>query len=458
MITELTFADRLAQRFGRLNRWAEHKQAFGYIVRPSKEKKNDEDQRDYQTAIEATIAYLKSLPAENGWIDVSTHALYANPIPAEAFGTERPSLSLNESTIALLANTSAVSVPVDNFIRGSSIDYNINLVVRKQQETDALLRMSYDECQDYVAAVPVQNDELAKDTAWNLKKILSGRGKMFFVSATGETSHIDFGSKELDLYKLALGTLYIPEDLNLIDEWGMFSAEGGGKGDIFADLQNKYRRFVRIDTGFLCLDTGQTIQGDAVKDLVKAIEAPAGLKIKVIFEAAGLIYIKLIETNLSLTMTLEAHSAKAKEAAKELLSVLPLPMRDSVLRSAFHHDDGKAHWLWQLASRGSSIFGKVLAKVSRFNDPSLLAGMRHELVSVLNNPELKDLEKWLIVSHHGRCRPLFEEKAYDPDRLRESAELNAKLPAMLDRLTIQYGYWGLPYLEALIRAIDINSE
>src|SRR5437870_886235 len=85
MITELTFADRLAQRVGRLNRWAEHKQAFVYIVRSIKEKKNGEEQNNYQAAIEATVAYLKSLPSPDGWIDLATNALYTNPIPTEAF-------------------------------------------------------------------------------------------------------------------------------------------------------------------------------------------------------------------------------------------------------------------------------------------------------------------------------------------------------------------------------------
>jgi CRISPR-associated endonuclease/helicase Cas3 len=458
MITELTFADRLAQRVGRLNRWGEHKKTFVYIVRPVKEKKKDGEQDKYPAAIEATIAYLKSLTSADGWMQMTTNALYTNPIPTEAFSPERPSLSLNEAMIAQLANTSAVSVPVDNFIRGVNVEYNVNLVVRKKEETDALLRMSEDEIQEYVAAVPVQNDEVAKDTAENLKKILSGRGEMLFVSATGEARRIDFGKDHLDLYKLVAGTLYIPEEFNLIDTRGMFSSEGGGRGDIFADVQDKYRRFVRINNGFLCLDTGETIEAETMKELVKAIKAPVGFKPKALFVAESLVYIKLVESKRTVKMTLDTHKDKARETAQEMLRVLSLPMYDSVLNSAVHHDDGKAHWLWQLASRGTRANGELLAKVGYFNDPLLLGGMRHELVSVLNNPELNDLEKWLILSHHGRCRPFFEDKAYDPDRREESAEVNARLPALLEQLTMQYGYWGLAYLEALVRAIDINSE
>jgi CRISPR-associated endonuclease/helicase Cas3 len=455
MITELTFAERLAQRFGRLNRWAEDKQSFGYILRFVKDRKKEEKEDDYQVAIEATISYLKSLPTQDGWMDLSTYTLYTNPIPAGAFGPEKPSLSLNEAMIAHLANTSAVSVPVDHFIRGSSFEYNVNIVVRKKQETDALLRMTYDELQEYVAAVAVWNDELLKDTATNLKKALSERGEMLFVSAGGEARRVDFDT--VDPYKLAAGTLYISENLNLVNKQGMFDEHGGGEGDIFAQVQSNYRRFVRTEEGFLCLDTGETVEADTTRELVKTLGTADGLKFKVIFDVEGLVYAKQVESRRNVKMTLAAHTAKAQHVAEELLTILPLPMRGSVASAAHHHDDGKAHWLWQLASRGSSD-GEPLAKVGYFDNPSMLEGMRHELVSVLCTAGLDDLAGWLILSHHGRCRPFFQQKSYDPDRPEQSAELNAKLPAVLEKLNEKFGYWGLAYLEALVRAIDINSE
>jgi hypothetical protein len=251
--------------------------------------------------------------------------------------------------------------------------------------------------------------------------------------------------------------LYISDEYDLVNEQGMLDEHGGGKGDIFAEVQNKYRRFARTDIAFFCLDTGKTIEADTAKKLARIIEPPAGFKFKVIFDAADLVYAKLVESKRSVKMALDAHVAKAKGVAEEFLRILPLPMCDSVIQAAFHHDDGKAHWLWQLAARGSSD-GEKLAKVGYFENPMLLAGLRHELVSVLNNGDLNDLEAWLIASHRGRCRPMFAEKAYDPDRPVESAELNARFPAILDSLQRKYGYWGLAYLEALVRAVDINSE
>lgn len=233
----------------------------------------------------------------------------------------------------------------------------------------------------------------------------------------------------------------------------MLSASGGGKGDIFAQVQDKYRCFVLVNEQFVCLDTDETFAVETVKELVKAIETPRGFKSRVIFEASGLIYIKHITSKRGSKQTLDDHSTQAKRGAEELRRVLGV----DVVNATMHHDDGKAHWLWQLASRGRSD-GEALAKVGYFVNPGLLGGMRHELVSVLNNPDLTDLCRWLIASHHGRCRPFFEEKSYDPERLEESAALNAELPVLLERLHAGFGYWGLAYLEAVVRAVDINAE
>jgi CRISPR-associated endonuclease/helicase Cas3 len=132
-------------------------------------------------------------------------------------------------------------------------------------------------------------------------------------------------------------------------------------------------------------------------------------------------------------------------------------VRNAVISAAAEHDTGKKHPLWQLGFTGTTA-GEPLAKNYTFVNPLLLNGLRHELVSALYNPELSPLDKLLVLSHHGRCRPFFPEKAYDPDALTESAELNATLPTLLWEMNEQHGVWGLAWLEAVIRAIDINAE
>src|SRR5260370_2485534 len=58
LITEVATAERLAQRFGRCNRWSESDEAFVYVVKPEREKKEDEKLSGQQL----TIALTSSSP------------------------------------------------------------------------------------------------------------------------------------------------------------------------------------------------------------------------------------------------------------------------------------------------------------------------------------------------------------------------------------------------------------
>jgi CRISPR-associated helicase Cas3 len=141
---------------------------------------------------------------------------------------------------------------------------------------------------------------------------------------------------------------------------------------------------------------------------------------------------------------------------------LPPDVAESIIEASRWHDAGKKHPLWQMAARGG-VDGDLLAKTGRsyFYNPRLLGGMRHELVSALDYLEgakNDELALWLILSHHGRSRPFFQAQAYDPDRASESAELNARVPFIYERLTLSHGPWGLAWMEALLRGIDIQSE
>lgn len=105
-------------------------------------------------------------------------------------------------------------------------------------------------------------------------------------------------------------------------------------------------------------------------------------------------------------------------------------------------------------------------------------GFRHELISVIllmtggpvmDHPE-QDLLLHLVASHHGYCRPLAPpvmDKAPEPIELSINGELieyyGSSYPladissGVADRfwkLTRRFGWWGLPYLELLLRLAD----
>jgi CRISPR-associated endonuclease/helicase Cas3 len=80
-----------------------------------------------------------------------------------------------------------------------------------------------------------------------------------------------------------------------------------------------------------------------------------------------------------------------------------------------------------------------------------------------------DLVLHLVASHHGHCRPLApvafdpapESVTFEHDRVRVSAStdhglerLDSGVGARFWRLVRRYGWWGLAYLEAILRLGD----
>jgi CRISPR-associated endonuclease/helicase Cas3 len=197
-------------------------------------------------------------------------------------------------------------------------------------------------------------------------------------------------------------------------------------------------------------------------------------------------------------VTLADHSTWVKRAVEKIASrCLPEEFLDALRQAAYWHDVGKLDERFQLVLRqGSEIandVGEPLAK-SAFVPTSparreairqaagLPTGFRHEFLSFqlvercrgLLADENADLVLHLVASHHGHARP-FAPVAPDPDpppvsgRLGSTEiELNAEdrkqlvEPHRLDsgvsdrfwRLTRQYGWWGLAYLEAVLRLAD----
>jgi len=474
LITEFTSLERLLQRLGRLNRWGECSTAYGYVLKVANKKAEDEKDSDNRRALIATLDYLESLPARDGWTDVSGYALYKNPAPEAAFSRPPKSLTLNAAILSQLANTSSIEhgIPVNEYIRGRDSAYQVNLVVRKKRELDALVKMDDEELQNYVAAVPVTTEELFKEPASKylvqpLQNLL-GERKTLFVSVTGVPEIVDAG--QLAAYwRLREGTLYLPDDLACINERGVFKVGGTGTGDVFAKAQEEQRklvddspeyiRYVVDDFGYACLDDAERSQEKkSRKEFLKAIDAGSGRKAKIAFNAGGLLYVKVAKKLKAVAISLTDHAQEAKAVAVQIVSKLGLnsDITNAVIEAAFHHDDGKAHPLWQTALKGTAA-GEPLAKLPYFSKPKLLAGMRHEFVSALD-ANFGELVMWLIGSHHGRCRPSFPEKSYDPLRREKSAAFNAKLPFIFEHLVVEHGHWGLAYLEAIVRGVDIQSE
>jgi CRISPR-associated endonuclease/helicase Cas3 len=195
---------------------------------------------------------------------------------------------------------------------------------------------------------------------------------------------------------------------------------------------------------------------------------------------------------------LSVHLAHVAEQAEAFARTHGLPLRiaTDVVLAARWHDAGKADPRFQLWLLGGDEVAHAALPVplakstvknldrrrqreARLRYPQ---GARHELASVamleraeavLEKADDRDLVLHLIASHHGWCRPYAPVEiagdvvaiAWEHDGIHLAASTDHGLAhlgaSVVDRfwkMTQKYGWWGLAWLETLVRLADHRAS
>jgi CRISPR-associated endonuclease/helicase Cas3 len=201
------------------------------------------------------------------------------------------------------------------------------------------------------------------------------------------------------------------------------------------------------------------------------------------------------ESSAAVPVSLEDHlrdvTREVSEAASQAIG--DEKIRQSLIQAAQFHDCGKADIRFQallhsgdpiaakfapkLLAKGGQAFESRSARQAQWRRSGLPDNFRHELASLLlaqRDPCLAedDLALHLIASHHGRCRPFApvvlddgEELSYrglrvtrEERRSRAAHRIDSGVADRFWRLTRWYGWWGLAYLETLLRLSDWKAS
>ena len=147
--------------------------------------------------------------------------------------------------------------------------------------------------------------------------------------------------------------------------------------------------------------------------------------------------------------------------------------------AALLHDIGKADPLFQQAMHGGNPYYDPTRQLAKSPNAANIR-VRHELMSVRmaesspallpDDPDARELALHLIASHHGHCRPFAPPRQADLEKrtaefILDGVAMHGQGPTGLERLdsgvaerywrlTRKYGWWGLAYLEAIVRVAD----
>ncbi len=535
MVSDLVPAERMIQRFGRVNRAGKASATIAVYKR----NKLGKSQEPLEQILESAWKYLDKIKE-----DASPLNILNNPPPKEACTPIEKSLPLDRWYIDNWSMTSVSGwhgrLDVHGWLKGVS-DEPPDVYFAWRSEVEDLSRLSDGEIGEIIESFPILSRERLRETVGTaISKIkllartnpnrqailISYDNRILWKGSLSDLAEgIDQRENRIDIAysTLLLPTVcgglkdgfFSPDDSTQVSDSGdavereggetendqfSLSNRGSKRGeesvtDVSEDSERIHGKLIESNDGATILSYNKGEAEYGAKSREDAIE-----HIKSKFKGGKLLLWQLPSQNpdyedpdepteslfyliltdydpenrsLSTNISLQEHLTQTAEWARKISTKLGLPenLTMAIAAAAERHDVGKKRRIWQEYAFNSNL-SNALAKSRRYRKWSFLKGYRHELGSVFDleppdgiiNPgesEQVDLDliKHLIVSHHGYARPTLPEKVNDPEKSAET--VRDEVVGVANRfiyLQRRYGWWGLAYLESIVKAADVLAS
>ena len=549
LVSECAGIDALQQRFGRLDRLGEFKQARGVIIAAAWQLTGKDGDPVYGEALLKTWNFLESI-ADNRTVDMGIESSEGDRTVVERLrrlpeedriklilqGENAPALL--PSHVDALVQTSPTPQPepfVDYFLHGRRHGApDVGVVWRSDLDETNLGHW-----RDIVALCPPSSSEAMPVPLWLFRNWFDGEALQdesdLEVVSQVQEQEVDSsprraaliwrGRDDASIAKSAADfrpgdTVLLPSSSEAWNEFG-FKPDGcpPDRGDEARFLLRK-RICLRLHPQILndwqacpSRDALQTLVSDPDTDpnaIWDALDTypeelrPPALKqsrpwldrntLSAYPDGPGWVVEGYYGEKKSLTgktVLLEDHLTSVEAAIETVVGdLLSSALKSAAQAAARYHDYGKADTRYQAWLRNGDFMAaqyapKPIAKsrktiLRRQTDCGLPEDFRHELLSLLFvakaadvGSELRDLVLHLVASHHGRCRPLAPDN-FDEDPAcvtfgalsvcrseridRPPSSLGSGVADRFWKLTRRYGWWGLSYLEAMLRLADWQAS
>lgn len=473
LITALVPSERLAQRFGRLNRFGTDEGAEAILLAG---KAPDPE-------LQETLTYLESLPMlKNGLRDISCSALMNDPAPPSSMTPLPATVDLNGLESRLLDLWAQTTYPdrhvpeVKKWLHGKQEEDAWTEVAWREHTgllaaaIDKGYRERVEEVFDKYRVLPHERlrepsyrvaEKLARIAAnWKPSETADGEGRDATILMIGTDGEVKFATlqtlaarAEDDPGAVAYRLLILPPECGAVSR-GMFQVEGDAGSDV------SRTRLIRRKC-----ELSETLDVEPDPEYGKPIAVPAAFENE--SPARWLLYYPALSEGAGYVRTeveLEDHTNRVLKWARHFTTALQLDFLSSDFEDAAQqHDRGKDSNTWRLAMRVPRAV--ALAKTKWQGNPALLRGFRHEFESMLRAIGASELAKYLIAVHHGYGRPFFESKQLGNGSelpfsggprigLKEREKAAREHTLRFGVLQKRFGPWGLAYLETVFKAAD----